>query len=159
MEFHLWIVGQIIVDVIMLGLLLWFVRTQGRVRISWQEQEKIVQRAEILLAEMHQISQVLEKNLQEKKELSQRILEQLEQGLKRARDTYREISRIVPGAGAMGNGPVSPAKDSDRTRSSVNTLLGKGLSKEEIAQHLGISVAEIELLLKLSPKKAVTSYK
>ena len=39
-------------------------------------------------------------------------------------------------------------KDKEKIWSSVSSLLAKGLSKEEIAQHIGISVGEIELLLK-----------
>jgi hypothetical protein len=40
-------------------------------------------------------------------------------------------------------------KNSDQLRSSVKALLAKGLPREEIAQHLGMSIDEIDLLIKL----------
>jgi len=40
-------------------------------------------------------------------------------------------------------------EDAAQRRSSIDALLEKGLSKEEIALHLGISVGEIDLIRKL----------
>ena len=152
METQVWIGIQILIDLIMVALLVWFLRSHSRGQISWQDHEMVIRRAESTLAEMRQISQALETNLQEKKELGNHILAQLDQGLKRAEETYLQISKIQPRSGNP-MGQADPMKEADRTRSTINALLGKGLSREKIAQHLGISVGEIELLLKLQPRR------
>jgi hypothetical protein len=152
MEPQVWIGIQIFIDLIMVAVLAWFLRSHSRIRMSWQDHEMVIQKAESILAEMRQISQALETNLQEKKELGKHILAQLDQGLERAEETYLQISKLNPRPGHP-MGQADPMKDADRTRSTIHTLLRKGLSREEIAQQLGISVGEIELLLKLQPRR------
>jgi hypothetical protein len=152
METQVWIGIQILIDLIMVALLVWFLGSHARRQMSWRDQEMVIQKAESILAEMRAISQTLEANLQEKKELGSHILAQLDQGLKKAEETYLQISRINPRLGASMGQP-DPMKETERTRSTIHTLLQKGLSKEETAQHLGISVGEIELLLKLQPRR------
>ncbi|MFZ7113262.1 MAG: DUF6115 domain-containing protein [Desulfatiglandales bacterium] len=143
MKTQIWIFSQIAIDVILVLVLFWFMRLQRRRQLDWQEQEAVIQKSEVILSEMRDISRSLEKNLEDKKELSRRILDQLEQGLKRAEESYHQISEIIPNSG--GRMP----QQREHTRSSVLALLEKGLSKEEIARHLNISVGEIELLIKL----------
>lgn len=157
METQFWIIGQIAVDFIMVALLLWFLRFQNRRQMKWQDHEAVIQKSASILSEMREISLALERNLEEKKALSQRILEQLDQGLKKAEESYRQISEIIPKSGHAGLSRQQAAvEDNTHTRSSVLALLEKGLSKEEIGRYLGISVGEIELMLKLNPPKTGT---
>lgn len=150
---QVWIGIQVFIDLVMVGLLLWFLRAYGRNQASWQDHETAMQKAQVILEEMKEISRVLEVNLKEKKELSARILAQLEQGLKRAEECSVQISKILPGSGRPLGGSPDPTRDAERTRASVDALLSKGVPREEIAQHLGLSVGEIELLLKLRPPR------
>jgi hypothetical protein len=152
MEAQSWAIAQIVVDILMVALLLWFLRSQHKRHISWQDYERVIEKSETVLSEMGEISRVLDRNLQEKRDLSHQILEQLDQGLKRAENSYRQISEILPKSANTLTGDPAPRKEANRTRSSVLALLKKGLSKEEIAKHLGISVGEIELLVKLRPQ-------
>jgi hypothetical protein len=149
MDAQFWIIGQIIIDVIMVALLFWFARLQFRKQPPWQEFEKVMEKSETILSEMEQLGQTLEKNLAEKKNLSRHILEQLDQGLVRAQRSYEQIQTVLLETTNQRNDQTSPAQANERTVSSIKTLLAKGLSKEEIAQHLGISVSEIELMIKL----------
>lgn len=151
MEIHSWIIAQIGVDIIMVALLLWFLKSQYKKQIAWQDYEKVIKKSEDILAEMGEISQTLERNLQEKKLLSREILEQLNQGLRRAEESCRQITEIIPKSAKALGGERASIDDTNRTRSSVKALLDKGLSKEEIARHLGLSVGEIDLLVKLQP--------
>lgn len=151
METQIWIIGQIAIDAIMVALLLWFLKFQSRRQISWQEQESLIRRSESILSEMREITLSLEKNLDEKRTLSRQILEQLDQGLMRAEASYKQFADLLPRSGNNMADPSGPAKDTAQTRNSVYSLLKKGLSKEEIARHLGISVGEIDLMLKLHP--------
>lgn len=154
MNTQIWIIGQIAIDIVMVLLLLWFLRFQGKRQLSWQDHETVIRRSEVILNEMKEISRSLEKNLEEKKVLSRQILDQLEQGLKQAEESYQRIADIIPrSCGTLPQSSAS-AKDNHQTMSSIQALLEKGLSKGEIARHLGMSVGEIELLIKLTaPKK------
>jgi hypothetical protein len=150
---QVWIGIQIFIDLVMVGLLVWFLRTYGRRQTSWQDHESVLRKSQVILEEMKEISGVLEANLKEKKELSARILAQLEQGLNRAEACSVQISRILPQPGRPAAASPDPIRDAERTRASVDALLAKGVAKEEIARHLGLSVGEIELLMKLRPLK------
>jgi hypothetical protein len=149
MEAHSWIIGQIIIDIIMAALMLWFIRFHFKKKRPGQDIGAAFREPEIILSEMRQISRTLEKNLEEKKELSRHILGQLDDGLKRAEERYQQIQKIVQGYSTNLTYQPDILKDARQARSSVNALLAKGLSRKEIAQHLGISMGEIELLLKL----------
>jgi hypothetical protein len=150
---QIWIGIQIFIDLVMVGLLVWFLRTYGRRQTSWQDHESAMRKAQVILEEMKEISRVLEANLNEKKELSTRILAQLEQGLNRAEACSVQISKILPRTGRPVAAPPDSIRDPERTRASIDALQAKGLPREEIARHLGISVGEIELLLKLRPRQ------
>jgi DNA-binding NarL/FixJ family response regulator len=100
---------------------------------------------------MRQIGESLEKNLDEKRELSRDIIGKLDQGLKKADESYRRLCDVMRKCGGSAAAPTPPAKETNQTTSSIHALLQKGLTKEEIAQHLGISVGEIELMLRLRP--------
>ncbi len=145
-----WIGAQVFLDLIMVALLLWFLRSLSRRQASWNEHQAAIQKAEVILVEMREIGRTLEANLQEKKELGNRILIQMDQEMKKAEDCYGRISAVLPELSAIRSVP-SDSKDPQKTRSSVYELLEKGLSEKEISRHLGISLGEIELIMKLRP--------
>ncbi len=149
MEANNWIIGQLIIDIIMAALLLYFLRSHLKSKGTYVDPETTFKRSETILAEMREISQGLEKNLAEKKELSRNILGQLDAGLKKAEESYQQIQGIIKEFSGNQIGRHDSLRDPEKTRSSVNALLAKGLSKKEISQHLGLSIGEIELLLKL----------
>ena len=151
MDTQIWIIGQILVDVIMVGLLVWFVRFHYRRRTEWRSYEMVIHKSETILREMEKISHVLEKNLEEKKELSRNIMEQLDQGMTRAQDAYRQISGVIPKSSHALEQYSTPSRSRENLRSSIRVLMQKGLSREEAAHHLNISVSEIDLLLKWPP--------
>ena len=153
METQVWIIGQILIDIILVALLIWFIRANQKREASWQEHEAVISRSQAMLGEMSKISKNLEENLQEKKELGQQILQQLDQSLKKAQESYEQLNRILPKSGGTFGIPQGPGREAEKTRFSIRALLEKGLSKEEISQHLGISQGEIDLFLKLKPGK------
>lgn len=153
---HFLIGAQVFLDLLMVGLLLWFLRSFSRRDASWRDHEQSVRRAEIILGEMREIGEVLDANLKEKKDLSNRILTRLDQALKRADESCSRLSAIIPEIGRFPSATPTDSKDPEKTRASVCALLGKGLQKEEIARHLGISQGEIELMMKLWPPKEAT---
>lgn len=153
MSAHFWIGAQLILDLFMMALLLWFLRSFSRKDHSWRDHERAVEKAGVILVEMREIGQALDANLQEKRELSNRILAQLDQALRKAEESYGRISSILPEIGRSLSAAPGDAKDQEKTRTSVRALLEKGFQKEEIARHLGISQGEIDLMMKLWPPK------
>ena len=111
----------------------------------------VIHKSETILLEMEKISQVLEKNLEEKKVLSRNIMEQLDHGMTKAQDAYRQISEVIPKSSDAMKQYSTPSRSGEHLRSSIRALMQKGLPKEEVAHHLNISVAEIDLLLKWPP--------
>lgn len=152
MEVQTWIISQIVIDIIIAILILWFIKSHLKGKKSVNHNDSLFKEPEMILSEMRQLSQQLDKNLKEKKEISRNILDQLDEGLQRADETFRQVQKIIKEFGTVTTCSKTPLEDTDRIRESVNSLLAKGLSREEIAQHLGISIAEIELLIKFQDR-------
>ena len=151
MDAQTWVIGQIVIDVIMVSVLLCFLRLYSRGQLSWKNHTAVLNKSEELLSDMRSISDDLERNLREKKEISRSILEQLDHSLRRAEESHRQLSKIASVSSSGVSRETSFVEDdADQLRSSVASLLDRGLSKEEIAKDLGISIGEIDLLIRLS---------
>ncbi|MBN1847741.1 MAG: hypothetical protein JW932_04070 [Deltaproteobacteria bacterium] len=149
MEPHTWVIGQVIMDIIIALILLWYIRYHGKRQKADMDYHTAILRAEKILSEMDRISKGLERNLEEKKRLSHRILNQLDEGLQGAEECRLQLEKIVRQYIMIIDNASPALKDAGQARQSVNTLLEKGLTKEEIARDLEISLGEIELLLKV----------
>jgi hypothetical protein len=156
MDAQMWVIGQIVIDVIMVSVLLWFLRLYSRGQLSWKNHAAVLDKSVELLSDMRTISDDLEMNLREKKELSRSLLEQLDRALRRAEESHRQLSKIasVSSTGFTRDTAIL-AEDADQLRSSVDSLLDKGFSKEEIAKDLGVSIGEIDLLVRLGGAKRI----
>jgi DNA-binding NarL/FixJ family response regulator len=149
MEPQILIAGQIAIDIILLVVFLWVIRAYRGRPAPNVPNETSIRESEKILAEIHQISRDLDENLEEKKLLSRNLLGELEKKLKQAEERAAQLSRLIQDSRQIMKTSGDTSHETGQTRSSVFALLEKGLSKEEIARHLGISVGEIELLLKL----------
>ena len=152
MDSQIWIIAQMVIDILLVALLLWSVKSQHTQQKSHQALETVYEKSERILSEMRLISQSLDKNLEQKKELSRHILSQLDEGLQRAEASYQQLSKIIRQPIRSLEPDPTGFRESSSVRSAVKALLAKGLSKEEIAQHTGLDQGEIELMLKLSSK-------
>lgn len=148
MEIQNWIFAQLVIDVILGICLLLFIRYYIKAKKAGIKTGEAFQGTEIIISEMQELTRQLDRNLEEKKELSRKILNQLDEGLKKAEESYNQLQGLIREMGTAGTSQDA-ARDRGKIWSTVSSLLAKGLSKEEIAQHTGISVSEIELLLKL----------
>ena len=153
MDLQLWIIGQIAIDLLMGAVLLWVLVSGYRHRArEGQERRQAAERSERILAEMNAITRELEENLEEKRELTTRLLGRLDESLARAEKRYdqlQELSRAADSASKRDTVSVNPTRS---TKESIRSLLERGLSKEEVAQRLNISGAELDLFLKLGDK-------
>jgi seryl-tRNA synthetase len=148
MEIQNWIMVQMVIDLVIACLLLWFIRLNMKSRKPDGEPDEAFRRAEGILAEIRELSISLDKNLEEKRKLSSRILGQLDETLERAEETCRRVKDAARDLGANPGGSKNLPKNSDQIRSSIKALISRGLPREEIAQHMGMSVDEIDLLIK-----------
>lgn len=153
MEIQTWITGQIAIEIILICLMLWFLKSHLTMRKKNSELNSVFEKPEKILAEMRELTRQLDKNLEEKKEIGNKILRQLEDILKKADRSYSQLQGIMKEYGSQPAHSNYTGHDSQRIRRSVNDLMDDGLSKEEIAQQLGISVSEIELLVKLQNRQ------
>ena len=81
MDIQLWIIGQIAIDALLVGVLVWLIVAGNRRRIRDSEaQSRALQRSEEILAQMREIVHELDGNLEEKRELfSEVMLEAIEE--------------------------------------------------------------------------------
>jgi cellulose biosynthesis protein BcsQ len=155
MSIQLWVVGQIAVDVLLVGVLLWLIVAGNRRRARDEETRlEALRRSEEILAEMQVITRELEGNLEEKRELTNRLLGRLDETLERAEQRYEQLNQLFETKETASVQDRVSLNEAYGTRESIRSLLGKGLSKEEVAQRLGVSLGEIELFLKLGGRTA-----
>lgn len=148
MEAQSWIIIQIVLDILIAVLLIGFIRFQVKLKKSRNDPESIYRKSDEILSEMRKLSETLNQNLEEKRELSRKTLSKLDNGLRQAEKSVQHIQDVIGELGVKISSQPEPFKDIRRMRSSVNELLAKGVSREEVARHLGISLGEMELLSK-----------
>ena len=153
MSTYFLIFGQTLIDLIILTLLIWLIRVSSNKGNTKRSGTDDFQMPEVLVKEMREIAENLDKNLEQKKILSHDILTRLNEGLKQAEAYTKRIEKINEAYGYQLRERVSDLKDREQTRASIQALISKGFSREEVARHLGITQGEIELLIKLQPGK------
>jgi len=153
MTIETWVIGQTAIEIIIILLLLWFIKSHLAMRKKNSDLSSVFEKPEQILAEMKELTGQLDKNLEEKKEISKKMLGQLDEILKKADQSYNQLQSIIKEYSSKPVHSYNTEQDSRRVRTSVNDLLKQGLSKQEIAQQLGISVGEIELLIKLQNRQ------
>ncbi len=137
MEIQSWIVVQLCVDLLMFGLLLLLLKAQLGIRWGQGGFKNAAEKSEALLEEMRQLSLGLERNLEEKRALTQRILAELDRRLNQA----DAVSLQFKAQHASNKPPV--------TFESIRNLRSKGFSIDDIAKRLDIPVGEVALTVKL----------
>lgn len=153
MSTYFLILGQILIDLSILTLLIWLIKVSINLAKPKGSNINDFHIPEALVKEMREIAQDLDKNLEQKKKLSHDILTRLNEGLEQAEAYAKRIEKVNQAYGFQLREGVSDLKDREQTRSSIQALISKGFSREEIARHLGITLGEIELLIKLQPSK------
>jgi hypothetical protein len=153
MDIQNWIMAQMGIDLVIVVVLLWFIRSNTKGKRPDNDLDEKIRKSEAVLVQMRELSLSLERNLEEKRRQSLTTLDQLEEAVEHAEKSYESIKNAARDIGATSGRSKNTAKSSDQIRSSVKALIAKGMSREEIAQHLGMSVDEIDLLIKLQGKQ------
>jgi restriction endonuclease S subunit len=98
---------------------------------------------------MRSIVQELDGNLEEKRELTRRLLGRLDETIERAEKRYEAYSDLLEATDSTSTRDRVSLKGTQNTRESIQALLERGLTRDEVSQRLGISRGEVDLFLKL----------
>jgi len=146
------ILAQILLDLLILVLLVWLIKTSLKKAGTGGSKTDSFPIPETLVEEMREIAADLGQNLEQKRNLSHDILQRLDEGLGQAEAYLKKIEKINESYRHQLRARGSEENDRAQIRSSVQAMISKGFSREEIARRLGISLGEIDLLIKLQPR-------
>jgi hypothetical protein len=149
MQEQYWVVAQLAIDIFMLVLLVVLLKNMNRKRGTAANPSSVYLQPENLLKEMKQISETLEKNLEEKRTLTQNIITELETLLSDAERASLRLEGLMDTWKRSRLSDKNRLSDTERLKKSASTLLEKGVAKKEIARRLDVPLGELELMLKL----------
>jgi hypothetical protein len=144
------VLGQIVVDLVLLALLsyLIFRLLPRKVDVANDgESATLVRQAGELRSE-------LERNIEEKRQLTTKFLADLDERLIRARDVRDRLEHLLSRANGSGIGRNQGSEPS--RRAAALALAARGVSAGEVASILELPRGEVELMIKLQqpPRKA-----
>lgn len=149
MELKALVIVQFILDLIILGILLLLGRFYLSRKAMAADFQDAMEKSMALIKEMEALGESLQAILEEKRELTNRLMEDLDVKLHKAQLIRDEIKKVTDKS--IGN-DAQPGRQEGKTaatRTAIEKLLAKGLSKEEVAKHLGLPTGEVELIMKL----------
>ncbi len=149
MQEQFWVIAQLAIDILMLILLVVVLKNMTGRRRARIDSGPAFSPPEQLLKEMREISESLEKNLEEKKTLSKKVIGELEILLADAENATLKLEGLLNTWQKRGLDEKKSTTDTDRLKKSAKALVEKGLAKKEIARRLDIPLGELELMLKL----------
>jgi len=149
MQEQFWVIAQMAIDIFMLLLLVVLLKNMNRKRGTAIGPDPAFSPPETLLKEMRQISGTLEKNLEEKRTLTRKVITELETLLSDAEDAALRLEGLLNTWQRTRPSEKTSRADTERLKKSAKALLEKGLARKEIARRLDIPLGELELMLKL----------
>ena len=156
MQEQFWVIAQMAIDIFMLILLVVLLKSMSRKKRPVTGPDPAFLQPEALLKEMRQISETLEKNLEEKRNLTRNVITELETLISDAESTALRLEGLMNTWQKTRPSEKNSPTDTERLKKSARTLLEQGLARKEIARRLDIPQGELELMLKLqnpSPHK------
>jgi hypothetical protein len=149
MQEQYWVVAQLAIDIFMLVLLVVLLKNMSRKRGTAVNPSSVYLQPENLLKEMKQISEILEKNLEEKRTLTRNIITELETLLSDAERASLRLEGLMDTWKRSRLSDKNRLSDTEHLKKSASALLEKGMAKKEIARRLDVPLGELELMLKL----------
>lgn len=149
MQEQFWVIAQMAIDIFMLVLLVVLLKNVSRKRGAGANPDLAFLQPETLLKEMRQISETLEKNLEEKRTLTRNVITELETLLSDAESAALRLEGLMNAWQKTRPSEMNSLADTQRVKKSAKALLEQGLARKEIARRLDIPLGELELMLKL----------
>jgi hypothetical protein len=136
---------QILLDLFLIALIVIFIGKRPK-KLVLPGYEELVTSLEQIVKETRQIATEFDANLQERHQLIQQILSQLDLRLDEARTVAQQLENTSDSAK-----PLTPKKLPSRTadQQEIVRLAQQGLTAETIATRLQKPLGEVELILKL----------
>jgi len=148
MEFKTLVIGQFVLDLIILGILILLGRLHLNRKAVAADFNRAMERSMSLIKEMESLGESLQGILEEKREITRKLIEDLDARLQRAQVIRDEIKSVMDKSrGSLGSGRTHERMSV--TGELIEKLMAKGLSKEEVARRLGLTTGELELIMKL----------
>jgi hypothetical protein len=149
MQEQFWVIAQLAIDILMFIFLVVVLKNMAARRRAAVDPNPSFSPPEQLMKEMREISAALEKNLEEKKILSKKVIGELEILLTDAENAALKLENLMNTWQKRGFDKNKSADDTHRLKKSAKALVEKGLTRKEIARRLDIPLGELELMLKL----------
>ncbi len=149
MQEQFWVIAQMAIDIFMLVLLVVLLKSMSRKRETTTSSDPAFSQPGTLLKEMRQITETLEKNLEEKRTLTRNVITELETLLSDAESAALRLEGLMNTWQRIRPFEKNSRTDTERLKKSAKALLEKGLARKEIARRLDIPLGELELMLKL----------
>jgi len=137
------VLGQIVVDLVLLALLSYLIfRLLPRKVDAGNEGEGLA-----LIRQAEELRSELERNIEEKRQLTGKILAHLDERLVSAREVRDRLEQLLSRAGGGGVNRTEGREPS--RRATALALAERGASAGEIASLLELPRGEVELMIKL----------
>lgn len=148
MEVQTWLISQLLIDAILLAIIAFMLKSRlAKREISQQEGE--MDGISTLLEEMRSLGGDLEKNLEQKKKLTEALMGELEKRLEQAEEIAERLDRLLEVYKTEDRLKEAKQRAMAETRRTIQALLAEGLSREQISKRLSIPLGEVDLILKL----------
>ena len=137
------VLGQIVIDLVLLALLSYLIfRLLPRKVDAGNEGQSA-----LLVRQAEELRSELERNIEEKRQLTGKILAHLDERLASARELRDRLEQLVSRAGGGGTNRTEGGEASRREAALV--LAARGVSPGEIASILELPRGEVDLMIKL----------
>lgn len=136
---------QIAMDILVIALLMYYVTKPAR---KIEGTEAAMDSLQRIIDETCQISEVFDKNLQERQELMQGIIRRLDQEVREAETVYRKLDTLRKSMDTISSTQISTFASSENQ--DILRLSKAGMDPKAIARKLQKPLGEIELILNLA---------
>ncbi len=156
MEVKFWVISQLAIDVALLGVIVMLLRARFA-KNNPTERGEVQEEVSSLIQELNNLGGVLERNLEEKKRLTDTIVGELDKRLEQAEEIAERLGTLLEAYKTQHQQNQARQRAMMETRKTIETLLAEGLSKEQISKRLSLPVGELDLILKLQPSPSTSS--
>lgn len=157
MELKSLLIGQLVLDLAILVVLVLLGRFYFSRKQANADFQSSMDKAILLIKEMESLGASLEQILEEKRQLTNRLIADLDGRLAKAELVRDEIKKIVDVPIYGEKVPRITKENVSTTRKMIDKLLARGFSKEDVCRHLNLTSGELELILKLDKASTKTS--
>ncbi len=149
MELKALVIGQFLLDLIILGILFLIGRFYLNRKAMAADFQSTMEKSIALIKEMELLGKSFQGILEEKRKLTNRLIADLDTRLHKAELIRDEIKKVTDISTGSHDGIQEGRYKMAEARSLAEKLLAKGMAREEVAKYLGVPTGELDLIIKL----------